>query len=216
MSIPINENQAAMKRICKLLTAKNMSLKEFADRMGVLPSHVSNWKRRGLPTDRLQRAADVLGASVDDLLGRTEGIPDGAVPVLLTGRIPVIGYAQLGDDGYFSDVYSNDDNEGFIPIPTNDPHAYALQCKGTSMVPRIQPGEFVLAEPSLEASPGDEVVVEDLDGRRMVKRFLYWRESNLYLGSVNENHNTIIIPSDKVKSIHPVLAIVPKKLWKPY
>ena len=216
MSIPINENQAAMMRICKLLTARKISLREFADRMGVLPSHISNWKKRGIPTDRLRRAADVLGISIDDIVGRTEGIPEGAIPVLLTGRVPVIGRAKLGDDGDFADVYSNDDNNGFLPIPSDDPHAYAVQCVGTSMMPRIQPGEFVLAEPSFEPMPGDEVVVEDLDGRRMVKRYLYWRENNLFLGSVNEQHGSVVIPAEKVKSIHPVLAIVPKKLWKPF
>ncbi len=78
------------------------------------------------------------------------------------------------------------------------------------MTPRIQPGEYVIAEPNRAPEPGDEVVVFDTKGRVMVKRFLYWRNDNLYLQSVNKDAANVVIPKEEVRDINPVLAIVPK------
>lgn len=215
MSIPLTDGQVAMKNILTILEEKGIKKAHFAEKMGVESAYVSNWKRRGIPLDRLPRAADVLSVTVDELLNRVVGIPNAGMPVLLTGRIPVIGRAKLGSDGYFAEIYSDVQEDGYLPIPSDDAQAYALRCEGTSMMPRIQPGEYVIAEPSQEAKPGDEVVVQDIEGRAMVKRLLYIRDENVFLGSVNELHDTIVIPQEQIRSIHPVLAIVPKKLWRP-
>ena len=210
----LNEGLIAIKRILDMLDKKGISKAEFARQMGVVSSYVSNWQRRGIPIDRLPRAADILGVSVDVLLSRAD-IPNEGIPVLLTGRVPVVGRAKLGNDGYFAEIYSDVNEDGFIPIPSRDKNAYAIRCEGTSMMPRIQPGEFVIAEPSISAQPGDEVVVQDLDGRAMVKRLLYIKDGNVFLGSINELHETVIISESNIRAIHPVLAIVPKKLWQP-
>lgn len=212
MSIPINDQQLVMNRICCLLRERGISLAEFARAMGVLSSYVSNWKKRGIPVDRVPRAADVLGISVDKLLGREADGPEGSQPILLSGRLPIVGEAQLGDNGYFAEFSRSDVPEGYLPIPSRDPNAFAVRCRGTSMMPRIQPGEYVVVEPSIEASPGDEVLVEAMDGRVMVKRYLYKKAGNVYLGSVNEAHPNIVISLDNVRRISPVLAIIQPKL----
>lgn len=234
----IAKNKLVMANVDKLRKQKGMSTAEFAHRMGVLSSYVSNWRRRGIPADRWVRAAEVLETSVDILTGRISGdtiiinnvslegasfqhgslntTETSAIPVILNGSIPIIGCAKLGDDGYFADVFADPDyTQGTLNINSRDPLAYAIRCEGHSMVPRIQPGEFVIAEPSVEASPGDEVVVEDNNGRRMVKRFLYHRDACYHFASINQDFNPIVIDDKEIKSIHPVLAIVPKKFWHP-
>ena len=212
MAIPINEQQQVMNRISALLAERNMSLAEFARSMGVLSSYVSNWKKRGIPVERVPRAVDILGISVDQLLGRATDQPEGSVPVLLSGRIPIVGEAQLGDGGYYAEFERSPAPEGYLPIPSRDPDAFAVRCRGTSMTPRIQPGEYVIVEPSIEATPGDEVLVEAIDGRVMVKRYLYKKAGNVYLGSVNESHPNIVLSLDNIRRISPVLAIVQPKL----
>lgn len=233
----IEKNKFVMANVDKLRQQKGMSSAEFAQRMGVVSSYVSNWRNRGIPADRWLRAAEVLETSVDVLTGRISGTttlvvnnPDslkfdnqgnvnfslGQIPVILNGSIPIIGCAKLGDDGYFADVFADPDyTQGTLNINSRDPLAYAIRCEGHSMAPRIQPGEFVIAEPSVEATPGDEVVVEDLEGRRMVKRFLYHRDGCFHFASINQDFSPIIIEDKEIKSIHPVLAIVPKKFWHP-
>ena len=234
----IAKNKIVMANVDKLMQKKGMSSAEFAQRMGVLSSYVSNWRSRGMPADRWLRAAEVLETSVDVLTGRISGTstlvisnPESlnldlqgnfdlssgqSIPVILNGSIPIIGCAKLGDDGYFADVFSDPDyTQGTLNINSRDPLAYAIRCEGHSMAPRIQPGEFVIAEPSVEASPGDEVVIEDNEGRRMVKRFLYHRDGCYHFASINQDFNPIVIDDKEIKSIHPVLAIVPKKFWRP-
>lgn len=231
-------NLRVMAKADELMAKRGMKTAEFASLMGVLPSYVYNWRRRGMPADRWVRAAEVLETSVDILTGRVSGdtivvngpafdgvsvqhgtLPEtdvSAIPVILNGSVPIIGCAKLGDDGFFADVFADPDyTQGTLNINSRDPLAYAIRCEGHSMAPRIQPGEFVIAEPSVEASPGDEVVVEDNDGRRMVKRFLYHRDDCYHFASINQDFNPIIIDDKDIKSIHPVLAIVPKKFWRP-
>lgn len=235
----VSKNLKVMAKADELMAKRGMKTAEFSSLMGVLPSYVYNWRRRGMPADRWVRAAEVLQTSVDVLTGRVSSdtivinnldaidgarfvhgnIPlptSPAIPVILNGSIPIIGCAKLGDDGYFADVFADPDyTQGTLNINSRDPLAYAIRCEGHSMTPRIQPGEFVIAEPSVEASPGDEVVVEDNEGRRMVKRFLYHRDDCYHFASINQDFNPIVIEDKEIKSIHPVLAIVPKKFWRP-
>lgn len=200
-----------MERVSSLMDERGMTQSEFARLMGVSRSCVAMWKKRGLPADRVPRAADVLSVSADAILGRCVDAPDGSVRVVLSGSIPVLGKAKLGDDGYFADI---DDVHGFgrVMLPSRDPNAYALLCVGDSMEPRIRSGEFVVAEPGREAKPGDEVVVQDTDGRSMVKRLLYTRDGVVHLQSINAAHSIIKVPAEKVRGIHPVLAIVSRAL----
>lgn len=56
-----------------LLWAKDDGLNQsdLANRLGVLPQDITNWKKRGLPSDKYLEVAETLGRSIDDLLGRT-------------------------------------------------------------------------------------------------------------------------------------------------
>lgn len=210
-------NQPTMQRILSIMKEKGMRDADFARAMGVAPSYVGNWKARGIPAERLPQAADVLGVSLDYLSGRIAAPLSADTPrIPLTGRIPVIGSAKLGDDGYFAIMETDLPTEysGTIDLPCDDPRAYAVRCYGTSMSPRIQPGEYVVAEPCREPEPGDEVVVFDTQGRVMVKRFLYWRDDMLYLQSINKDSGNIVLPKEEVRDINPVLAIVPKRFLR--
>lgn len=208
----------SMKLISELLKEKGMRDAAFARAMGVGPSYVANWKTRGIPPERLPQAADALNVSLDYLTGRVAApIPNDAPRVELSGYIPVIGSAKLGDDGFYEMDDTNFGTEsGFIELPRKDPKAYAIRCYGNSMTPRIQNGEFVIAEPSRAPEPGDEVVVHDTSGRVMVKRFLYWREDCLYLQSINSDAANVILTKEEVRDVNPVLAIVPKRFLKEF
>lgn len=129
-------------------------------------------------------------------------------------RIPVVGMAQLGDNGYWCDLdYPAGYGDGYINYPSKDPQAYALRCTGDSMKPRIRDGEFVIVEPNMEAISGDEVLVKSNDGRVMVKTLLYKRNERVYLQSINEAHPSISIAIADISVIHPIAAIVKSALW---
>lgn len=132
-------------------------------------------------------------------------------------NIPVVGQAQLGDNGYWIDMgYPEGFGDGYIEFPSNDRQAYALRCIGDSMRPRIRNGEFVIIEPSIEVNYGDDVLIKSIDGRVMVKTLLYKRDGRIYLQSINENHPNISFPTEEIESMYYVAAIVPSNRWMKY
>ncbi|WP_321913540.1 S24 family peptidase [Paraburkholderia sp. J11-2] len=130
--------------------------------------------------------------------------------------LAVVGMAQLGDNGYWADIeYAVGHGDGYVDWPTTDPDAYALQCEGESMLPRIRPGEYVIVEPNHPVQPGDEVMVKSVDGRVMVKEFLYRASGRLHLASVNASHGRISIPDEEVEKMHYVGGIAKPSKWRP-
>ena len=138
---------------------------------------------------------------------------------LRQGRdIPVVGEAQGGPDGYISiNDYPVGHGEGWITLYSADPGAYGLRVRGDSMRPRIKSGEHIVVEPGIEAQPGDDVVVEFLDGSAVVKELLWIREGEACLGSINNGIPPITRPLDTIRSIHRVSAIIPRgsPLYRP-
>lgn len=130
--------------------------------------------------------------------------------------LSVMGMAQLGDNGFWADVeYAVGHGDGYVDWPTTDPNAYALQCDGESMLPRIRPGEFVIIEPGNPIQPGDEVMVRSTDGRVMVKEFLYKANGRCHLASVNAAHGRISIPIEAIEKMHYVSGIAKPSKWRP-
>ena len=54
------------------------------------------------------------------------------------------------------------------------------------------------------------------DGRKMVKEFLYSRDGDLTLGSINADYKHATVPLSEVEAVHYVAAIVPRgAFYKP-
>ena len=149
-------------------------------------------------------------------LDEAPGIGEAAAPPYSTRAVPVVGTAQLGDNGHYAELeYPAGHGDGYLAYPTRDPNAYAVRVRGDSMRPRIKPGEFVVCEPSVQPMPGDEVLVRAKDGRVMVKVFDFRRDGMVQLSSVNEGHPRITIEETEVERIHYVAAIVKRSLFSP-
>ena len=223
------ESGAFWARLTDALRKKGLpTTQEAVARLaGVGQSAVQKWTERGLP--KLSRAtviAEKLGVSVEYLLtgkgpsvelseqiGKRPGSPHEPVPVQ-TGLVPVLGVAQLGADGFWAagDLGAAG---GYVDFKSQDEQAYALKVVGDSMHPRIKSGEYVVAEPSHAYGAGDEVVVVTTDGRAMVKEFVYRREGQVALNSVNNGHGRLTLPEDEIESIHYVVAITKPSLFRP-
>ncbi|EIF30937.1 putative transcriptional regulator [Burkholderia sp. Ch1-1] len=130
-------------------------------------------------------------------------------------RIPVLGMAQLGDNGFWAEVeYPVGHGEGYLDFPSRDRDAYGIRCVGDSMLPRIKDGEFVVIEPNHPVENGDEVLVKAKDGRVMIKILLYQRAGRTHLMSVNTEHAPLAIETEKIERLHYVAAIVKSSMWK--
>lgn len=132
-------------------------------------------------------------------------------------RVPIVGNAQLGDNGYWCDMnYPEGAGDGYIKFPTEDEDAYAVRCVGDSMRPRIKHGEFVIIEPHSRIMPGEEVLIKAIDGRVMIKTYLYERDGHIYFQSINENHPSISILKEDIDAMHYVAAVIKSSRWIKY
>lgn len=221
-------------------------LESFADvarLIGESDQTLTNWKRRGVPKNKILSISEKLGCRpqwldtgelpMDDKGGpllspsadtqvvsnRAESPHTNAEPAPALGaarRVPVVGTAQLGDNGYWAELETPVGfGDGFVEVAVRDNNAYALRCRGDSMKPRIKDGEFVIVEPNQPPNPGDEVLVKAKDGRVMVKELLYIRDEVVHLLSVNETFGKLSIPLEQIDCMHLVTGIVKRAMWRP-
>ena len=205
---------------------KGWNQTQFAAQIGATPADITNWKDRGMPADRHAKVADVLGISVDELIGRVAvhtdmphrvAEPDtaeyaGQVRLRL---VPVIGMAKMGNDGFYEEISEiPGSGDGHIEIATRDPNAYGLRVRGMSMYPAIRDGWYVLIEPNASPQPGEYVLLKLRDGRKMVKELLFRRPDSIEVLSVNGDERIRIEAAD-LDGMQAVGAVVSPSKWRP-
>lgn len=195
------------------------SVEDVADHMGVSVQAVYKWQRTGqIGKDRLAKLSKFLGTNAHYLLTGEDWDYFDAEPPGPDGRIhvPVVGDVKGGDDGFLEELgYPVGFGEGTVVAPVKDLRAYAVRVRGDSMRPRIKSGEFIVVEPQISPVSGDDVVVCLVDGRKLVKEYLYQRDGELSLGSINGDYQPMTVPLEQVQTIHVVTAILPRGSFKP-
>ncbi len=226
-SIPAMGASGLADRIKSIIDEAGGNISKVSAAAGTTDEEVAAWlsgKTQQIGVDQAVALQEAFGInSVWLMLGkgsRTTAVRynDAYEPIPVTGwrGVPVVGMAQLGDNGFWADVeYPVGHGDGFVDVPSKDKDAYALRCKGDSMRPRIKDGEFVVVEPNREIEPGDEVLVKSRDGRVMVKEFMYRRSGRVHLMSVNETHGTIAFADDEIEKMHYVGWIAKPSAWRP-
>jgi phage repressor protein C with HTH and peptisase S24 domain len=208
--------------IKRLREALGLTRAQLAAQVGVSPATVSDWESgviKNIDGRNLIRAAQVLRVSAEALFDeaassqkdQTNTKEEMAAPVFPIGlaRVPVVGTAQLGDEGYWHELeYPPGNGDGYALFPTNDKNAFGLHVEGDSMRPRFKPGEVVIIEPNKRVESGNEVCVKTTDGRVMVKVLDWRRQGMLQLSSVNEDHKPITLKEQQVEFVYRVIGSV--------
>jgi phage repressor protein C with HTH and peptisase S24 domain len=85
--------------------------------------------------------------------------------------IPLIGLAQAGRAGHFDDsgFPAGHGWEEIVFPELSDPHAYALEITGESMLPVYRDGDRIIVSPAASKRRGDRVVVKTVEGEVMAK-----------------------------------------------
>lgn len=106
------------ERILKLIAAKGITKKDFANAIGVSPSTISEWAaNRQTPLPHISKIADYFGVSVDYLLGREKPAtpyeldPDRTVVVIGRGGTRQ-EYELSEEDAAFVDAFIQKLNKG--------------------------------------------------------------------------------------------------------
>jgi phage repressor protein C with HTH and peptisase S24 domain len=186
-----------------------MTASGLARRAGLDPTTFNKSKRkspdgrlRWPSTESIAKILDATGASVDlfmSLLG--PGAPEHRRP------LPLIGLAQAGDGGFFDDggfpAGSGWDEIEFPAVA--DPHAYALEISGDSMIPAYRDGDIVIVSPGAPVRRGDRVVVKTTAGEVLAKELKRQTAKTVELKSLNPAHEDRTIPIQDVRWIARIL-----------
>ena len=131
-------------------------------------------------------------------------------PSLEPDRIPVLGTAEGGEEGW---ALWNGDVIDHVPRPPSllgAPNAYACYVTGTSMEPRYHPGELIYVHPGKPVTIGSYVLVqarpraEGEPPRAVVKRLAKRLAMKLVLEQYNPP-KTIEVQTKDVVSIHRIM-----------
>jgi phage repressor protein C with HTH and peptisase S24 domain len=169
----------------------------------VMPDGRARWPS----TESVAKALDAVGAGFDSfaaLVGGARAMPARSVT---TRRIPLIGLAQAGGEGFFDDggfpVGGSWDEVGLPEVA--DPNAYALEISGDSMEPVYRDGDLVIVSPAAPLRRGDRVVARTHSGEVMAKELARRSARKIELKSLNPAYPDYSFDLSEVVWMHRIV-----------
>ena len=194
--------------IDRLAQENGLSTSGLARRAGLDPTTFNKSKRttaggklRWPSTESVSKILHATGCSLGEFVSYIE--QSGGV----VQRIPVIGLAQAGSEGFFDDAgFPVGEGWDQVEFPNiGDPNSYALEISGDSMEPVYRDGDTVIVSPGAGIRRFDRVVVKTVEGEVMAKVLQRRTASKLELLSVNTAHPLREIPIETVSWIHRIV-----------
>jgi len=191
------------RAIDRLAQEYGFSASGLARRAGLDPTTFNKSKRttregklRWPSTESVSKILGATGASLGEFVSFMDDGPEGGV----FRNIPLIGFAQAGADGYFDDAgYPTNSGWDEIPFPdVGDPHAYALEISGDSMVPAYRDGDIVIVSPAAGVRRGDRIVAKTRGGEVMAKELRRRTARKIELQSFNPEHPDRILNVEEI------------------
>jgi len=197
-----------------LAAEAGMSASGLARRAG-LDATTFNPSKRRMPdgrarwpsTESLAKALDAAGASLETFAHLVSGGRAIPTPHPPARRIPLIGLAQAGSDGFFGDAgYPVGAGWDEVGIPeVGDAHAYALEISGESMEPVYRDGDMIVVSPAAPIRRGDRVVVRTMRGEAMAKQLVRRSARRIELRSLNPEHPDFNFDLAEVAWMHRII-----------
>ncbi len=206
-------------RALDTLAAENgLSVSGLAKRSGLDPTTFNPSKRR-MPdgrarwpsTESVAKVLDATGASLEAFTSLVSGAralaSGGNAARNVVRRVPLIGFAQAGGEGYFDDGgYPVGGGWDEVSLPEiGDPNAYALEISGDSMEPVFRDGDQVVVSPAAPIRRGDRVVVRTVAGEVMAKELTRRSARRMELKSLNPEHPNYSFDLNDVAWIHRII-----------
>ena len=177
-------------------TSFNMSKRRTAD-----------GKLRWPSTESLAKILAATGARMEEFTALVTGAR--AMTEIRKGRtkIPLIGLAQAGAEGFFDDGgYPAGAGWDEVEMPaTTDVNAYALTISGDSMEPVYREGDTIIVSPAAPVRAGDRVVARTTDGAVMAKQLLRRTASRIELTSLNPAYPELRFGAGEILWMHRII-----------
>jgi phage repressor protein C with HTH and peptisase S24 domain len=204
-------------RAIDTLAAENgLSPSGLARKAGLDPTSFNLSKRRSLDgksrwpsTESLAKVLQATGARLEDFTALVMGAR--ALPEARQRRgrskIPLIGMAQAGANGFFDDGgYPAGAGWDQVDMPaTTDANAYALSISGDSMEPVYRDGDIVVVSPAAPVRVGDRVVARATDGAVMAKLLTRRTATRIELTSLNPAHPELRFAAEEITWMHRII-----------
>jgi phage repressor protein C with HTH and peptisase S24 domain len=163
----------------------------------------SDGRPRWPSTESLAKVIDATGASLGEFLALIEGSVEGGWQRSRRASVPLIGFAQAGAGGFFTDAgFPVGQGWEQVDLPGQvGEGAYALEVQGDSMLPLYRNGDVLVVEPSATIRRGDRVVVKTMAGEVMAKILMRQTPRQIELLSLNPDHPNRTFVADEVEWI---------------
>ncbi len=200
-----------------LAAEHGLSASGLAKRAGLDPTTFNPSKRR-MPdgrarwpgTESLAKVLEATGASLEAftaLITGARALTSGGSIRQVQRRIPLIGLAQAGGEGFFDDGgYPVGGGWDEVTLPDiADPNAYALEISGDSMDPVFRDGDLVIVSPSAPIRRGDRVVARTMSGEVMAKQLARRSARRVDLRSLNPTYPNYSFDLAEVSWLHRIV-----------
>lgn len=213
---PTMKHEDVWRAIDTLAAENGLSASGLAKRSG-LDATTFNPSKRRMPdgrarwpsTESIAKVLDATGSTLENFTSLVSGARalSSAGARTVARRIPLIGLAQAGGNGYFDDGgYPVGGSWDEVSLPEiADPNAYALEISGDSMEPVYRDGDLIIVAPSAPIRRGDRVVVRTNDGQVMAKHLARRSARRVELKSLNPEHPDYSFDLTEIAWIHRIV-----------
>jgi len=207
---PMLRHNDIWRAVDELAARYKLSPSGLAKKAGLDPTTFNKSKRQGPDgrlrwpsTESVSKILRATGAGLDEFFA----ILAGSSATRPVQRVPVIGYAQAGQQGYFDDAgYPTGTGWDELLFPDlGDPNAYALEIAGDSMSPVYRDGDRVIVSPNSPVRRADRVVVKTVEGEVMAKQLARQTATRVELHSVNALHPGRELTLSQIVWMHRIL-----------
>ncbi len=198
------KHQDVWRAIDRLASENGFSASGLARRAGLDPTTFNKSKRiarDGKPRWPTTESISKILAATNSTMGQFVTLLSDGVDGGVVHRIPIIGYAQTGRQGFFDDAgYPTGSGWDEVDFPNiGDNHAYALEISGDSMQPVYRDGDTIIVSPQANVRRGDRVVVRTHSGEVLAKQLVRQTAHRIELLSINKDHDDITLKVEDVE-----------------
>ena len=158
-------------------------------------------------TESIAKVLNAVGEEMEAFTALVTGSPRAVASIRMPNRIPLLGLAQAGGNGFFDDGgFPVGGSWDEVSVPEiGDPNAYALEISGDSMEPVFREGDMVVVSPAAPIRRGDRVVAKTWAGEVMAKQLTRKSAKRIELKSLNVAHRDRSFEVTEVAWLHRII-----------
>jgi len=166
-------NETPIELVLRLAQQKKWNQAQLAEHLGVTDQSITNWKKRGLPMDKLPLIAEKLGCSTDYLLGRGPEPSDDTTGLSLVAQLAILDAYTVPPTKTMEDVVAKRDLG----------KEFSMQLPDDALAPDRPKGLNIIWSRERKPNPGSPVLVLDAHQRLHARLYSQGRRPDHWLAT---------------------------------